>query len=70
MIEASGIRVRPAVTTDLPAVLDLYAQPDFDAGRVLPLAEASRLFARFAAYPDYTLYVATHRRQLCAHGDG
>jgi len=50
MTEASGIRVRPAVAEDLAAVLDLYAQPDFDAGRVL--------FARFARYPDYTLYVA------------
>jgi GNAT superfamily N-acetyltransferase len=64
MIEACDIHVRPAVTTDLPAVLDLYAQPDFDAGRVLPLAEASRLFARFAAYPDYTLYVAEHDKRI------
>jgi hypothetical protein len=58
MTEASGIRVRPAVAEDLAAVLDLYAQPDFDAGRVLSLDEAARLFARFARYPDYTLYVA------------
>ena len=58
MTEASGIRVRPAVAEDLAAVLDLYAQPDFDAGRVLPLDEAARLFARFSRYPDYTLYVA------------
>src|SRR3977135_995264 len=58
MTEASGIRVRPAVAEDLAAVLDLYAQPDFDAGRVLPLDEAACLFARFARYRDYTLYVA------------
>ena len=49
MTEASGIRVRPAVAEDLAAVLDLYAQPDFDAGRVLPLDEAARLFAVFRA---------------------
>jgi len=58
MSEGSDIRVRPAVTDDLPAVLGLYAQPDFDHDRVLPLEEARRLFARFASYPDYTLYVA------------
>src|SRR3984893_6466124 len=58
MTEASGIRVRPAVAEDLAAVLDLYAQPDFDRGQVLSLDEAARLFARFARYPDYTLYVA------------
>ena len=58
MSEQSAIRVRAAVEEDLPAVLDLYAQPDFDRGKVLPLDEAARLFARFARYPDYTLYVA------------
>ncbi len=58
MIKAPDILVRPATASDLPAVLNLYAQPDFDEGEVLPLEEASSLFARFAAYPDYTLYVA------------
>jgi GNAT superfamily N-acetyltransferase len=56
--DAAGIHVRPAAETDLPAVLALYAQPGMDDGRVLPLAEARRLLARFATYPDYTLYVA------------
>jgi GNAT superfamily N-acetyltransferase len=58
MADAPGIHVRPAISADLPAVLDLYAQPDFDDGRILDLDEANRLFARFARYPDYTLYVA------------
>ena len=58
MIETPDIQVRPAMASDVRAVLDLYAQPDFDNGRVLPLDEASRLFARFASYPDYTLCVA------------
>jgi ribosomal protein S18 acetylase RimI-like enzyme len=56
--EAHDINVRPATEADLPAVLALYAQPGMDDGRTLPLAEARRLLARFAAYPDYTLYVA------------
>lgn len=54
------IAIRPAERADLPAVLALYAQPDLDDGKVLPIAEAERLYARFARYPDYTLYVAEH----------
>jgi GNAT superfamily N-acetyltransferase len=56
--EAPAVQVRPAGESDLAAVLDLYAQPDFDDGRVLSMHEARRLLARFDAYPDYTLYVA------------
>ena len=52
------LRIRPAGAADLPAVLALYAQPGMDDGAVLPIAEAERIWARFAAYPDYTLYVA------------
>jgi GNAT superfamily N-acetyltransferase len=50
--------MRPATDADLSAVLDLYAQPGFDAGRILSIADARCLLARFADYPDYTLYVA------------
>ncbi|MGE3150271.1 MAG: GNAT family N-acetyltransferase [Pseudorhodoplanes sp.] len=50
--------IRPATANDLSAVLDLYAQPDFDDGRKLSLAEAKAIFRRFSTYPDYTLYVA------------
>jgi GNAT superfamily N-acetyltransferase len=56
--DAADINVRPAVETDLAAVLALYAQPGMDDGRMMPLAEARRMLARFARYPDYTLYVA------------
>jgi GNAT superfamily N-acetyltransferase len=56
--DAAGITVRPAVEADLAAVLALYAQPGMDDGRRLSLSDARRLLARFAAYPDYTLYVA------------
>jgi len=58
MIDPGAIAVRPATDADLAAVLDLYAQPDFDDGRVLSTADAGRLLARFADYPDYVLYVA------------
>jgi ribosomal protein S18 acetylase RimI-like enzyme len=54
----SAISVREAGTADLPQVLALYGQPELDDGAVLPVPEAQRLFAKFAAYPDYRLYVA------------
>ena len=58
MTDATNIWVRAAAECDLPDVLRLYAQPDFDNGKVLPLEDARQLLARFARYPDYTLYVA------------
>jgi len=60
MLDQAKLLVRPAAESDLEKVLDLYAQAEFDAGDVLPLAAAKRLFERFADYPDYTLYVAEH----------
>lgn len=58
MTDADNLIVREAERGDLPGVLALYAQPDLDDGVVLPLYDAERIFARFARYPDYTLYVA------------
>ena len=58
MPDAANLTVRAATAADIPAVLALYAQPDLDDGKVLPVDEAVALFERFARYPDYTLYVA------------
>lgn len=58
MSDRAVLHIRPAETADLPAVLALYAQPEIDNGDVLSLDEAARLHAKFARYPDYTLYVA------------
>jgi GNAT superfamily N-acetyltransferase len=58
MLDQIELVMRPAVAGDLRQVLDLYAQPDFDAGNVLPLETARQLLDRFDDYPDYTLYVA------------
>jgi GNAT superfamily N-acetyltransferase len=53
-----ALHIRPAKTGDLSGVLALYAQPALDDGNVLSLDAAGRLHARFADYPDCTLYVA------------
>jgi GNAT superfamily N-acetyltransferase len=58
MTETDTLVIRDADRHDLPGVLALYAQPDLDDGVILPLHDAERIFARFARYPDYTLYVA------------
>lgn len=55
---------RTATRDDLPEVLRLYAQPEFDAGDVLTLADAERLFARIESYPDYRIHVATQEGRI------
>lgn len=59
-----SIDVREASRSDLPDVLRLYAQPEMDDGEGLPLAEAEKIFARMAAYPDYRLYVAVRDERV------
>jgi GNAT superfamily N-acetyltransferase len=61
---SEALQIRAATSADLPAVLQLYAQPDFDGGNVLPIDEAERLLERFSAYPDYTLYVAEQSDEI------
>lgn len=58
MLERPSILMRIAGDDDLPAILALYAQPEIDDGDVLSVEEAKDIFARFAHYPDYALYVA------------
>lgn len=57
-----NIVMRQAQADDLPAVLELYAQPGLDDGRVLTVEEADALFAEFARYPNYRLFVACDER--------
>lgn len=58
MTDRTPVLVRKATEADIAGVLALYAQPDLDDGKVMPLDEAVSLFEKFARYPDYTLYVA------------
>ena len=52
------LMVREATLADLPSVLGLYAQPEMDQGKALPLHEAQQVWKQFASYPNYHLYVA------------
>lgn len=57
-MNAPALDIRPATVDDLPEILRLYALPDFDDGRTLPIDEARIRFDRLRRYPDYHLYVA------------
>ncbi len=50
--------IQEARHEDLPAILSLYAQPDVDNGKVLPIDRARGIFARIRSYPEYKIYVA------------
>jgi GNAT superfamily N-acetyltransferase len=52
------VHIRVATEHDLPAILNLYAQPDIDAGDTLAIEDAAGIFRRMMTYPDYTLHVA------------
>jgi GNAT superfamily N-acetyltransferase len=55
---------REATQSDLPAVMNLLAQPDLDDGKGLPLADAQHLFERMASYPNYKVYVAVSEARV------
>lgn len=52
------IDIRQATEADLPAILELYRQPELDDGLALSLTRAKALFERMQQYPNYHLYVA------------
>ena len=56
--------IRQATAADVPQVIGLYAQTAFDNGNVLNEAEAQTVFARFACYPNYRLFVACDGAQV------
>jgi ribosomal protein S18 acetylase RimI-like enzyme len=50
--------IREALETDLPSILALYGQPDFDNGLVADLEDAREFLAIIGRYPEYRIYVA------------
>jgi GNAT superfamily N-acetyltransferase len=62
--DPAPVTLREACAADIAAVLDLYAQPDLDDGKILAVEQGVALFERFSRYPDYTLYVAEQDKQI------
>ena len=52
------IIIRIAERADVPAILRLYGQEDFDDGAKLTIEKAEKLFDRIQGYPNYHVYVA------------
>src|SRR5207302_7866226 len=52
------VTIRVAEKADLPGILAVYAQPELDAGELLTLEQAERIYNIFQQYPSYNLYVA------------
>ncbi|WP_026996273.1 GNAT family N-acetyltransferase [Flectobacillus major] len=57
------MHIRQAQTTDLVAVLQLYADV-LDKGNVLSLPQAEKLFHKMQSYPNYRVYVAEEASQI------
>jgi ribosomal protein S18 acetylase RimI-like enzyme len=55
---SAALTLREATADDLPAVLALYAQPGMNDSGVIDLDQARAIFAQFARYPSYRLWVA------------
>ena len=64
MISAELIYFREALKPDLPDVLQLYAQPDLDDGKVLAALDAECIFDRIEKYPNYRIYVAVSETKI------
>lgn len=54
----NDVTIRLAGRKDLPNILDLYAQPEMDRGRVLSIEAAERVFEKMRQYPVYDVFVA------------
>ncbi len=58
------IAIRVAEKSDLPGILAVYAQPEMDAGEILTLEQAEKLYNIFQQYPCYRLYVAVAEAKI------
>ena len=59
-----SVHIRQARSADVAAVLALYAQIDFNNDAVLSEVAAQKIFAEFARYPSYRLFVALDATQV------
>lgn len=58
------ITIREAKKEDLPSVLKVYGQQDMDAGNLLTLEEAEKIYSAFQQYPSYRIYVAVEGEKI------
>lgn len=63
-MSANFLSIREATREDVPEILTLYAQPDYDDGKVLKNADAAKIWERCAIYPYYKFFVATEGKEI------
>lgn len=58
------ITIRQANRNDLPAIRELYNQPDFHDGTSAPVAQAEQILKVIESYPNYKVYVACNGEEV------
>lgn len=58
------IEIVEARKGDLPDILSLYADEDFDAGNILPVRKAKAIFDKMQSYPNYKIYLAKYNDKI------
>jgi GNAT superfamily N-acetyltransferase len=58
------VNIRGATIRDIPAILDLYAQPTIDDGKRLMIEQAEQILESTKQYPYYKLFVAELDNQV------
>ena len=56
--QVADLTIRVANKADLPAINNLYSQPEMNDGESLSLEQTKNLFNKITNYPDYKIYVA------------
>lgn len=57
-MSAGAISIREAGPQDAAAIRTLYAQPDYDNGRVLDESATAKILEKCASYPYYKFFIA------------
>lgn len=58
------ISIKKAKNSDLPDILELYADSDIDNGKKLDINAAKKQFDKILTYPNYNVYVAIHDDEI------
>lgn len=58
------MQIRPAIETDIPFILSLYAQLEQNKEIIVSLSEAVEIFRQIESYPDYHIYIAEQHGEV------
>lgn len=58
------IIIRKAVKKDIPSIISLYSEIEFDDEEVLSLQKAESIFSIIESYPNYHLFIAVYGNEI------